>query len=109
MDENMIEFKNLEHDSSFISEHSKEFSVKYPKKFIAVFNGQLIFVGDSFDIVLDKVKDEASDINDFPYFAVCLLINAGGIWTHDPHFYKQNKYKIFTNIDMLGLIEESSE
>ena len=61
MDENMIEFKSLEEDSSFISKHSREFSIKYPKKFIAVFNGRLIFVGDNFELVMDKVKEFGED------------------------------------------------
>ena len=61
MDENMIEFKSLEEDSNFISKHSREFSIKYPKKFIAVHNGQLIVVGDSFELVMDKVKNLGED------------------------------------------------
>lgn len=52
----MLEFKNLEHDSSFISNNAKEFSQKYAKKFIAVYNKELIASGDNFEEVLDKVN-----------------------------------------------------
>lgn len=44
-----------------------------------------------------------SDPKDIPYFACSLATMSNGIWSHDPHFQKQNKVKIFTNIDLLRL------
>ncbi len=44
--------------------------------------------------VIDKLRSEIDDINDLPFLAVCLLINAEGIWTHDPHFLKQRKCNV---------------
>ncbi|SRR3989344_6858371 len=61
---------------------------------------------------IDKLKNEISDINDLAYFAACLSIKADGIWTHDLHFKEQEKYKIYTNIDMIrmsGKKKESSD
>ena len=52
---------------------------------------------------LETIKNEIKDTMDLQYFAVCFARNAYGIWTHDPDFMKQNKVKIFTNIDMLKL------
>jgi len=53
--------------------------------------------------LIELLKDEISDPKDIAYLAACLAINAQGVWTHDPHFYKQHKVKIFTNIDTLKL------
>lgn len=53
---------------------------------------------------IDELKNEIKDPNDIPYLAVGLLINAEGVWTHDPHFQKQKECKVFTNIDMLKII-----
>ncbi|MBI2629090.1 hypothetical protein HYW74_03330 [Candidatus Pacearchaeota archaeon] len=85
--------------------NSKEFDALISMIFECI----TIIPQEKYSSIIDKVKDKTSDVNDFPYFAVCLLINAGGIWTHDPHFYKQNNYKIFTNMDMLRIIEEGGE
>ena len=50
-----------------------------------------------------KLKSEISDKKDLPYIACCLHIKSEGIWSHDIHFKKQNKVKVFTNIDLLNL------
>ena len=47
---------------------------------------------------------DISDAKDIPYFACSLATKSKGIWSHDPHFQKQNKVKIFTNIDLLRLV-----
>jgi predicted nucleic acid-binding protein len=57
---------------------------------------------------LQELKDEIKDPKDIPYLAACLANNAKGIWTHDPHFLKQEKVKIFTNINMLDIIRENN-
>jgi len=56
---------------------------------------------------IENVSDKTDDPKDIPYFAVCLFVNAEGIWTHDLHFKKQQAYKIYTNIDMLNLSGKS--
>jgi len=50
---------------------------------------------------LKKLEINTTDPKDIPYFACCLATKSKGIWSHDPHFLKQSKVKIFTNIDML--------
>lgn len=57
----MLEFKNLEADSSFISKNVGEFSQKYAKKFIAVHNKELIAFGENFEELLNKVKEKGLD------------------------------------------------
>jgi len=47
---------------------------------------------------------DISDAKDIPYFACSLATKSKGIWSHDPDFQKQNKVKIFTNIDLLRLV-----
>lgn len=55
------DFKILETGSSFISKNSKEFGIKYEKKFIAVFNSELIAVDGNFEVILQKVKEQNID------------------------------------------------
>ena len=50
-------------------------------------------------------KGKISDPDDIPVLATALATRAQGIWAHDPHFLEQKKIKIFTNKDMLELIE----
>jgi len=52
------EFRELEADSDFISGKIAEFSQKYPRQFIAIKDRQIIAIGDSFEGVLDKVKEK---------------------------------------------------
>lgn len=55
------DFKSLETGSSFISKNSKEFSQKYEKKFVAVYNSSLIAVDESFEEVIKKVREKNID------------------------------------------------
>jgi predicted nucleic acid-binding protein len=50
---------------------------------------------------VEKIRGSIGDPGDVPYVAVCLAVGAEGIWTHDPHFRKQDEVQVFTNIDML--------
>lgn len=61
----------------------------------------IIIPQEEYFTLLDEVKKDISDVKDTPYLAVCFLIKAEGIWTHDPHFTEQKNFRIFTNIDML--------
>lgn len=48
--------------------------------------------------------DECQDVideDDIPILAVAIACKVDGIWTHDPHFKKQERIKVFTNIDLL--------
>src|SRR3989344_676717 len=51
----------------------------------------------------EELKSKISDTKDIPYIACCLAAKAEGIWSHDPHFLKQDKAKIFTNKDLLDM------
>ncbi len=45
---------------------------------------------------------EMIDQDDVPLLAAALSCKADGIWTHDAHFDKQKKIKVFSNIDLLN-------
>ncbi len=49
--------------------------------------------------VLDPI-----DPKDTPFLAAALAIGAGGIWSHDPHFTKQNLVNVFNTDDLLALL-----
>ncbi len=60
-----------------------------------------------YESLIDALRNEIEDQKDIPYIASSLATGALGIWTHDPDFLKQNKIKIFTNIDLLGLSKKA--
>lgn len=43
------------------------------------------------------------DINDSPFIAACLDINADGIWSFDRHFIKQKTIRVYTTKEIAGL------
>jgi len=53
---------------------------------------------------IKKLKGKISDQKDVPYLACGISTKAEGIWTHDLHFLKQGKIKIFTNKHLLNII-----
>ncbi len=52
---------------------------------------------------IKEIENEIKDIKDIPYLAVAICKKVDGIWTHDPHFKKQGKVKIYTNIDLMRI------
>ena|SRR3989344_7919529 len=48
-----------------------------------------------------SIEHEIHDTKDFPYIAVCLALQAEGIWSHDPDFLQQKEVKVFTNFHLL--------
>ena len=71
-----------------------------------IFEHITIVPRNEYDEFIAKFKNDIKDPNDVPYMAACAATKAEGIWTHDPHFKKQKKVKIFTNIDLLKLSEK---
>lgn len=69
-----------------------------------VFEHISIISQSEYNSFFEESEKYTNDPKDIAYFSVCSLIKAKGIWTHDPHFLKQKKYKIFTNIDMIKFI-----
>ncbi len=57
-----------------------------------------------FNQYIKEFSNDNVDPKDLSYLAACLKVKAEGIWTHDPDFFKQKKCKIFTNINLLNLI-----
>ena len=58
---------------------------------------------------IKEFKEDDIDPKYLSYLAACLKIKADGIWTHDPHFFKQEKIKVFTNIDLLKMISKNEK
>lgn len=57
--------------------------------------------GEKYSKYFKELSANISDPKDISYFACSLATKSNGIWSHDPHFQKQNKVKIFTNIHLL--------
>jgi hypothetical protein len=55
------EFEILEAGSSYISKNAKNFGEKYPKRFIAVRDNQLLAVGNTFEDVTSKLAEKKID------------------------------------------------
>lgn len=60
-DQIIEEFRILDAGSSFITKKAKELGEKYPKRFIAVREDQLIAVDDSFDGIMKKIREKNMD------------------------------------------------
>ena len=46
------------------------------------------------------------DEKDRPFLALALALKIDGIWTHDKDFFEQRTVRIFTNNDLLRLLEK---
>ncbi len=72
-----------------------------------IFEHITIIPESEYAYLFNSINEEIPDEKDVSYFAVSLASNAAGIWTHDLDFNKQNKVKVFTNIDMLRISGKS--
>lgn len=77
--------------------------------FSLVIENVIIVPKEKYERYLNELRDTIKDPDDVAYLAVCSLINADGIWSHDPHFKEQDKVKVFTNIDMLKIINKGEK
>ncbi len=46
------------------------------------------------------------DIEDVPFIATALAINANGIWSFDKHFSQQNQVKVITTDELINIDNE---
>jgi predicted nucleic acid-binding protein len=65
---------------------------------------KMIIISD--DKVKSKIKEAIQimkdiDIKDAPILAAALAVPNDGIWSHDKHFEKQNKIRIFLDQDLI--------
>lgn len=51
----------------------------------------------------DKIMEKI-DLDDSPFLAAAIAIDADGIWSDDLHFQKQGAVKTFTTKDLLQLL-----
>lgn len=105
-----FEFVTPDHTVSEIEEHKDELKKKAKlteeefEILLALFLERITIIPQQeYAAFIDKCKEDISDKSDTPHLAVCFAVNAEGIWTHDPHFKEQKKFKVFTNIDMLNM------
>ena len=68
-----------------------------------VFEHISILPMSNYQELIGNMRLLTKDAKDVPYFAACSFLKAEGIWTHDPHFTEQKKFRIFTNIHMLQM------
>lgn len=108
-----FEFITPDYTLTEINEHKNELKSKAgldDEKFdilLALIFGRIEIISRSdYQAYLEQCKKEINDQEDVPILATAIAKNAQGIWAHDPHFKKQKKVKIFSNIDMLSLNEK---
>src|SRR3989338_8610780 len=107
-----FEFVTPDYTITEIDKHKEELQVKTGLD-DSVFEVLLALIFENIKIIpfLDYTgfvgicKGKISDPDDIPVLATALATRAQGIWVHDPHFLEQKRIKIFTNKDMLELIE----
>jgi predicted nucleic acid-binding protein len=102
-----FEFLTPDYSISEINEHKEELQKK-AKLTTEEFDLLLSLIFERITILpeqeySDFVKTcKVCDVDDTPYLAACLATKAQGVWSHDPHLSKQDKAKVFTNIDLLN-------
>jgi len=108
--DDFFEFVTPDFTLTEFEEHEEEFQNKskltkeeFGIFFALLFERITILPKSVYNNFLDECKELLKDIDDVPYLATCLATKAEGIWSHDPNFKKQNKVKVFTNIDMLKM------
>ncbi len=55
---------------------------------------------------IEEAKDLIKDTKDVSFIALCLALNADGIWSNDSHFFSQKRIKVFTTKDMISLAKD---
>jgi predicted nucleic acid-binding protein len=104
-----FDFLTPDYSITEINEHKEELRCKagiMPEEFDLLIN--LIFENitivpeEDYSSIMEGCKNDLCDTDDIPYLAACIASKANGIWSHDPHLAKQNKVKVFTNIDLLN-------
>ena len=72
-----------------------------------IFGNIKIIPKSDYETYLDECKNDISDADDILVLAVAVATKAEAIWAHDPHFKEQKRIKVFTNIDLLKLSENT--
>ncbi|MFW5846910.1 MAG: putative toxin-antitoxin system toxin component, PIN family [Nanoarchaeota archaeon] len=106
-----FEFFAPDHIISEIYRHKEEIQNKAkitPEEFEIVisliFENITIIPKEEYNKYFDIAKNLISDLDDCPFIALCLAINAEAIWTEDTHFQSKDKIKILRTSDMLKYI-----
>ena len=105
-----FEFVTPDYTITEIEEHKKEL-MKKTELTDEEFEILLTLIFERIEIIpqaeyknfMDECRKLISDPDDVPHLAAFLASKSEGIWAHDLHFKEQNKYKVFTNIDMLRI------
>ena len=65
-----------------------------------IFEKIKIIPKSSYERFIEEANSLIKDTKDASFIALCLALNADGIWSDDPHFFSQSRIKIFTTRDM---------
>ena len=71
--------------------------------------GKISLIEDEeFLVKLDEAKEIMGtiDIEDIPFIAAALAINADGIWSFNKHFLQQDKIKVITTEELINIDNE---
>ena len=71
--------------------------------------GKISLIEDEeFLVKLDEAKEIMGtiDIEDIPFIAAALTINADGIWSFNKHFLQQDKIKVITTEELINIDNE---
>ena len=107
-------FITSDYTISEIHEHKDELKAKTnlnDKEFdillALIFEHITIIPESEYKDFVNGCKNDISDPDDAPILATAIATRADGIWAHDPHFKKQKRVRIFTNIDLLKLSDKN--
>ncbi len=105
-----FDFVTPDHTLEEIEEHREELQKKtklsgqeFETVLTLLFESITIIPKEGYASLLEECKSLIDDVDDVPHLAACLATHAEGIWAHDPHFLKQKRAKVFTNIDLLRI------
>ena len=63
-----------------------------------------ILPSSTYHLFLKKCTAYISDVDDVPFLAAALAINADGIWTEDKDFDQQNAVRVWKSVDLLDYV-----
>ena len=105
-----FEFITPDYAISEIQKHKNELKSKtnlndeeFDILLVLIFENIKIIPKSDYEDSINGCKKDMDDSDDIPILALAISAKVDGIWTHDPHFKKQKKAKVFTNTDMLKL------
>lgn len=92
-------YKQLIMDRAEINKSEFEYLI------LIIFERIKVLSKENYSNFLEESRSLIDDKKDAPYIAVYFFSKSEGIWTHDNHFSKLKNVNVFSNIDLLELIQ----